>query len=426
MIIKRSLTRHIQEHLTNPEITMIIGPRQAGKTTLMELIRDDLKLKGEKTLFLNLDLESDRPFFATQDKLLQRITYEIGKERGFIFIDEIQRKENAGLFLKGLYDMKLPYKFVVSGSGSVELKEKIHESLPGRKRLFELPTLSFGEFVNFKRGETSFSDDNHFNELATFFDLYKEKSLEYLEEYLKFGGYPKVVLAPTIDEKQAAIADIYQSFLEKDISILLNIQKTDSLTSLARILASQIGNLVNVAELSNTLGISVQTVKNYLWYLEKTYIIRKVRPYFTNVRKEITKAPTYYFEDLGLRNYASNQFGNATSMPGGFLFENFVYNNLKNSLNLTTTTIHFWRTKDKAEVDLILNTGSTVIPIEVKYSSLKTREISRSFRSFLNRYKPSKAYIVHLGLNMEEIFEKSKIYFIPFFNTQVITNRQDM
>ncbi len=422
-MIRRSLLKQLQEHLLSPEITLIVGPRQAGKTTLMEILRDELVEKGEKTLFLNLDFNADRPFFDSQEKLLQRISYEMGEDKGYVFIDEIQRKEDAGLFLKGLYDMKLPYKFIVSGSGSIELKEKIHESLPGRKKLFELTTLTFEEFVAYKTDYKHIKEGESFAELAIFFDLFKELAQQYLEEYLNFGGYPKVVLAKTYEEKRAAIADIYQSFLEKDMSILLNIQKTESLTALLRVLASQIGNLVNLTELSNTLGISVQTVKDYLWYLEKTYIISKVTPYFKNTKKEITKSPIYYFVDLGLRNFAANQFGHGAFDTTGFLFENFVFNNLKGHLKLTPTSIHFWRTKDRAEVDFVLNTGREVIPIEVKYTKLKEPEISRSFRSFLTKYKVPKAFIVNLSLIQEVIAEGAKVYFIPFFNTQIITKK---
>lgn len=423
MLIKRALFDQIQKHLSSKEITLIVGPRQAGKTTLMEMLQEELKRKGERTTFLNLDLNVDLPSFETQDKLLQRIALDVGESGGYVFIDEIQRKENAGLFLKGLYDMKLPYKFIVSGSGSIELKEKIHESLPGRKRLFELYTLSFEEFVHFKTEYKYTTKGDSFRDLASIFDVFKEKAEQYLEEYLNFGGYPKVVLAETKEEKRAAIGDIYQSFLEKDISILLNIKKTESVIELVRVLSYQIGNLVNVAELSSTLGISVQTVKEYLWYLEKTYVISKVTPYFKNLRKEITKAPTYYFVDLGLRNYAANQFGTAALAPHGFLFENFVHNSLKERLNLTPITIHFWRTQDKAEVDFVLNTGTEVIPVEVKYTHLKSPEMSRSFRSFLTKYMPKKAFIVHLGSHFEATAEGSKVYLIPFFNTKVITDR---
>ena len=138
MLIKRSVYPKLLAHLENDEITLLVGPRQAGKTTLMLALIDELREKKLKYIYLNLDIEKDRYFFASQDRLVEKIKIEIGNSKGYVFIDEIQRKENAGLFLKGISDMKLPYKFVVTGSGSVELKEKIYESLAGRKRIFEI------------------------------------------------------------------------------------------------------------------------------------------------------------------------------------------------------------------------------------------------------------------------------------------------
>ena len=135
MDIKRALLNDLKKHLKAKEISIIIGPRQVGKTTLMMELATELKKNSERVLFLNLDIESDKKFFDTQELLLRKIKLEIG-ESGYVFINEIQRKVNAGLFLKGLYDLDLSYKFIVSGSGSLELKEHIQESLTGRKRLF--------------------------------------------------------------------------------------------------------------------------------------------------------------------------------------------------------------------------------------------------------------------------------------------------
>ena len=409
-MIKRAIFEPLKAHLQQKEITLIVGPRQAGKTTLMQLLKDDLDREKEPTLFLSLDSEEDKRFFDSQRSLIQKIEYTIGKKRGFVFLDEIQRKENAGLFLKGIYDMMLPYKFIISGSGSVELKEKVHESLAGRKRVFEVSTLSFEEFADFKL-EYQYSD-----RLPAFFSLHPYRGKELLGEYLNFGGYPRVILAETIDEKKATIADIYKSYLEKDIALLLRIQKSQSLANLVRILASQTGNLVNISELSSTLELSMNTVSNYLWYLEKTFIIHKVTPYYKNIRKEITRMSTIYFIDLGLKNYAIGQFGSATSVfPQGYLFQNFVYNALRINLRSAISRINFWRTKDKAEVDFIINMPSEVIPVEVKYSVLKNPGTSRSFKSFLNKYHPSKAYIVHLGEKFEYVFNNTKIFFIPYY-----------
>ena len=322
--------------------------------------------------------------------------------------------------------MNLPYTFIVSGSGSLELKEKIHESLAGRKRMFELFPLSFEEFVAFKTKYKHANIDTEDNKLIHFFDLFKEEARQYLEEYLNWGGYPSVVLEEEISQKLAIIDEIYKSYLEKDISYLLNIQKTESLTQLVRILSNQAGNLVNVEELSNTLGIATQTIKNYLWYLEKTFIIQRVPPYFKNIRKEITKASTYYFVDLGLKNYASSQNSYALNTPLSIsLFENFVFRSLREITYLSSSTIHFWRSKDKAEVDFVINMGERIIPVEVKYSNLKEPKITRSFRSFVEKYHPETAFIVHLGEQMSTSLGKTRIQFIPFYKCNIITKKNN-
>lgn len=414
-MIKRTLFEKIKSHLDKPEITLIIGPRQAGKTTIMRQLQNDLDKNNQKTLFFSLDNDSDKPYFESQNALIQRISIQIGQNHGFVFIDEIQRKVDAGLFLKGIYDQNLPYKFIVSGSGSIELKEKIHESLAGRKRLFELYTLSFDEFANFRTGY------RYEDRLEKYLAIDKVMAHNLLNEYLNFGGYPKVVLAPTSDEKTEVIKDIYQTYLEKDIAYLLNIQKTESLTNLVRILASQTGNLVNISEISSTLGIAVKTVNDYLWYLEKTFIIERVTPYFKNVRKEITKTPVIYFVDLGMKNYAQRQFGRATlNMPSGFLFENFVFLLLKENLK-SSSSLHFWRTKDKAEVDFIIDMGNEVVPVEVKYSKLAKPEVTRSFRSFLIKYHPQRSYIVHLGERFEGDIDGYKVSFISFYESELFS-----
>lgn len=409
-MIKRNLFTELKDHLDNKEISLIIGPRQAGKTTLMSLLADDLNKQGEQTLSLNYDIERDREFFGSQEKLLKKIELEAGKGKAYVFLDEIQRKENAGLFLKGLYDMNLPYKFIVSGSGSVELKEKIHESLAGRKRIFELGTVSFDEFVNFRTGY------KYENKLNDFFEIEKTQTRLLLEEFLNYGGYPKVVLAETKEEKIRIIDEIYSSYVEKDISYLLGVQKIEDFTRLFRLLASQAGNLVNISELSSTLGISIPTVKNYLWYLEKTFILEKITPYFKNVRKEITKAPVYYFYDIGMRNYAAGDFGRINSEDNiGFVFENYVFSALKEKIKNTASSIHFWRTKDNAEVDFVINSGKAVVPVEAKKQNLKQPEITRSLRSFIIKYNPEKAYMVNLELSDGIKVGNTEVYFIPYY-----------
>lgn len=408
MLIKRKKLQELIEHLNQKEISLIVGPRQVGKTTLMNLLKDHVERNGGKTLFLSLDFETDKAHFVSQDALMRRIELEFGDKKGYVFIDEIQRRESAGLFLKGLYDMNLGHKFVVSGSGSVELKEKIHESLFGRKRIFELMPVSFEEFVDFR------TDYRYEGRLDDFFAVESKKVTALLEEYLNFGGYPRVIIEKIFSEKIKILDEIYRSYVEKDIVYLLKVEKIDAFNSLMKILASQIGNLINYSEIANTLGIALPTVKNYLWYAEKTFMIKTMSPYFKNIRKEISKSPVVYFYDLGLRNYSLGIAGSASRTGDvGFLFQNLVYNAIREKIE-PLGSLHFWRTKEKTEVDFIIDFRKEIIPLEVKYSDLIKPALTRSLRAFIDKYRPLRAFVVNKSLRAELTVGQTKIIFLPF------------
>lgn len=410
MLIKRYMYNELVTHLPKKEISLIVGPRQTGKTTMMLQLQEHLKKKREPTLFLSLDFESDKPHFNSQSDLLGRIRLEFGRRKGYVFIDEIQRKENAGLFLKGLYDMQTPYKFIVSGSGSIELKEKVHESLAGRKRMFELHTISLKEFINYRTGY------RYEDRLDDYFRIKKAECLRLLIEYLNFGGYPMVILEEILTEKLRIMDEIYRSYIEKDIAYLLRVERIDAFGNLLRLLAGQTGNMINLNELSSTLGISVPTVKNYLYYAEKTFVVKRLAPYYRNIRKEISKSPVIYFNDPGMRNFSIGQFGRHTMLSeAGFLFQNLVYSLLNEKIRDDGSTLHFWRTKDRAEVDFVINRGYEVMPVEVKCKEMKGKAISRSFRGFIAKYHPEEAWIVNISLKDEEMIEQTRIRFIPVF-----------
>lgn len=409
-------------HLNSREISLITGPRQAGKTTVMNLLKEGLENRHEPVVYFNLDLESDWQFFSSQEKFLEMLRLRFGNSRGFVFIDEIQRKENAGLFLKGIYDLETPYKFIVSGSGSLELKEKIHESLAGRKQIFELGTLSFSEFANHK---TDYLYEDKLNEFLAG-DKIKSESL--LLEYLSFGGYPKIVLQEKLEEKLKTIDELYQSYLVRDISYIYHIEKTEAFTHLLKLVASLTGQTINHNWLSRELGLNLATAKKFLWYLEKTFILGKITPYFRSVGKEIRKAPVYYFTDLGLRNYALGQFDHKRiiSNPSqtGFLFQNFAYRILKEKMLLTASDLHFWRTKDGAEADFVWERGDQILPIEVKYKKLKEPELEGSLKSFIEKYHPPQAWLVNLSLEEKIDFKGTEIKFVPYY--QLLENGKEL
>lgn len=405
MQIKRDIYNQLKQHLFKKEITIITGTRQAGKTTVMKELQHGLQLKGEKTIYLNLDIETDFKICSSQQSLLDYINLEIGKRNtGYIFIDEIQRKDNAGSFLKGLYDMDLNLKFVVSGSGSVELKERVSEGLAGRSKLFSLSTLSFYEYLDFEENY------KYTDKLTQYLTTLKRTT--FLDKYMYLGGYPKVVLAQTITEKSDVLESIFNSYIDKDLRQLLGVENTSAILILLTFLSVRTGKLVNYSEMSKVANISFETLKHYLYYMEKTFLITSIKPYFTNPESELTKNPIYYFNDLGMRNYIYNRLSYFDPLiSGSMLFQNLVFLLLKNK----KLKINYWRTKDKAEVDFIVSNGAVITPVEVKYSNLDNTNLPRSFTNFINKYSPKLGIVVNKSLYAERKIGSTKVIFIPYY-----------
>ncbi len=409
--IQRKVYFELQKHLDSSEISLILGPRQAGKTTLMLKLMEWLKKNNKPTAYFNLDNFEDQSFFKTQNTLLDRIEKLVGSKNGFVFIDEIQRMENAGLFLKGLYDTSRKYKYIVSGSGSLELKANVIEPMTGRKKIFYCLPLSFTEFaayklgVSFKKAKLGLSD-NHF------------KTERIIKEYFSYGGYPAVVLVEKEKGKLELLKEIYKSYLEKDIQLLLGVEKGWAFETLVKILAGKTGQIVNRAELASTCGINEKTVEKYLFLLEKTFIISMVRPFFRNARKEMIKSPKIYFNDLGFLSLAKGRFG-APDIEGD-VFENACFLRLK-ELELLES-VKYWRSSAGAEVDFIISDAKTgtIVPVEAKVSARK-EALGKSLISFISSYKSRFACIYALsGLAETELTRfNCKIRFIPFFSLPV-------
>lgn len=377
----------------------------------MEILQGELEASGEKTLFLSLDFDRDRAHFASQEILLKKIELETGGGPCFVFLDEIQRRENAGLFLKGMQDLGLPYKIIASGSGGVDLKAKIKESMLGRKRVYEVYPLSLREFVDFRTGYR-YSD-----RLPDFFSLEKSRSEDLLLEYLNYGGYPRLVLETEAREKLRVMDEIYQGYITRDIAYLLNVGKIDAYGQLIKTLADQAGKILNYSELAATLGISVPTVKNYCWYAEETYILRCITPFFRNVRSEISKSPSVYFSDLGFRNHALGSLGRVQRPDDlGFAFQNLVYLILREKLRWSGASIHFWRTKSKAEIDFVIDTGGSVLPVEAKYKEPARPSPPRALEGFAKKYRPARCLVVNRSLTAAARLRDTEVRFLTIWD----------
>ncbi|OQX51495.1 hypothetical protein B5M47_00645 [candidate division CPR3 bacterium 4484_211] len=405
--LQRKVYLEVKKHIKSPEISLILGPRQAGKTTIMLKLSEELESQGLATAYFNLDVFEDKQYFITQHTLLDRLEKLVGKGPAVVFIDEIHRLENAGLFLKGLYDLKPSYKFVASGSGSLELKANIIEPMTGRKRIFLCLPLSFTEFAANKLKVD-------FEQVTRVLDTNPYACQRLTAEYFTYGGYPRVTLSETHKEKVATLAEIYKSYLEKDIQLLLKVEKGHAFETLVKILATQVGNLINRSELASTIGVTQKTVEKYLYLLEKTFVIFLLRPFFKDARRELRKSPKAYFADLGFLRLAQGTLPVSKPLLKGSLFENACFLRLK-ELNLLETP-RFWRSHSGAEVDFVVTSPHTgeVIPIEAKVSPLKRQTLGKSLISFLQRYRPRQAYIYTKKTNLNFKRFGIPIRYLPF------------
>jgi len=217
-------------------------------------------------------------------------------------------------------------------------------------------------------------------------------------------------LKPTTD----VINEVFTSYISKDISYLMGVRSVDKFIKMIKLLAVQSGGIVNYANLASDAGLSVDTLKNYLWYAEQTFIISIVKPYFTNAKKELTKSPVIYFNDPGMLNFACGNFSKV-SYNQGFIFQNFVFNLLRMNYQTPISPVNHWRTKDKAEVDFVIQRPGEIVPVEVKFANLKKMTISRSMHSFIGRYNPDKVWVVNLSLDDKLELNNTTIEFIPFW-----------
>ncbi|MCL4376832.1 MAG: ATP-binding protein, partial [Actinobacteria bacterium] len=348
--VSRDILPDIINWIAEKEIIVLLGARQVGKTTIIFQLINHILVQTASLLkekdeihYLNLDFPEDKKIL--NDDYIIKLAAK-NKKRKIIFIDEMQRLENSGLFLKYLYDLNLPIKLIVSGSSVLELKSKVSEALTGRKVIFNIAPFNISEIIdsivsmkknNIPDNDFSNKDGSKSNQETLF-----KKAFEI---YTQYGSYPSVVISSDNEKRHLRLKEIFTSYMEKDIKKFLEIKNENAFTRLITLLSASSGSLINMDEISNTLSIHQVTLDNYFYYLEQTFIIDKVRPFFKNIRKEIVKSPKVYFNDIGIRNFAINNFNNLDIREDkGFVFENFVYLILKQKLT-GSYKINFWRTK---------------------------------------------------------------------------------
>jgi predicted AAA+ superfamily ATPase len=421
LLKKRTLLENITRFINNDQIIVITGMRQVGKTSLIRLIleqlRDNPVYYFDLEDFTYLDICNKGHESFVNFLKLQGADFS---KRLFVAIDEIQYLENPSNFLKLLHDHYPSLKLIVSGSSSLEIKSKFKDSLAGRKIVFELDPLSFNEFLLFRNEELLGVKTRIGNILNVFkndinesMDLAGGQFSPFINEYLMFGGYPGVALMDDTESKKAILRDIYSSYVRKDIKDIATVEDVYGFNNLLRLIAGQIGSLLNINELSSSVGLSVNTVKKYLFILENTFIITLLRPYHVNSRKELTKMPKPYFHDVGLRNTVLGNY-HIQAENEGKLFENIVFSELKKQF-IPNESLFFWRTTTGAEVDFVVKFEDRMIPLEVKASEMKKPAVSKSLRSFIDTFAPEKAIILNKNMYKKILINNTNVIFLPLY-----------
>jgi len=389
MFFDRQIYSTLKDHVGNNKATILIGPRQVGKTTLMKQLNLDLQTKY-KCLYIDLDIYSQYEKINSYENLINTLTlngYENNNEQKFIlFLDEFQKYSDVSNIIKNIIDHHPNIKVFASGSSSLAINNNIQESLAGRKRVVHVYPLSFEEFLNFKEkndliGQLHKAADIKSDSLPTLMpELYKE-----LKEFLIFGGYPEVALSVQ-NEKKAVLESIFDLYVKKDLVDFLDIDKIKNAKMLINHLALNHGQEINYNKLGQVASLDSKTSKNYVEILKETFLITLLSPWYTNKNKELTKTPKVYFIDNGVRNYFINNF-NKTEIrnDSSFLFESFVISELLKK-GIPANNIKFWRSKNKQEVDLILDDGGAVKPIEIKYKNNIKNSDFTGLKNFMSNY----------------------------------------
>lgn len=383
-LYKRNISDEITKYLFTDDIVVLHGARQVGKTHILYYLEKTLKEKSKATFYIDLeDSRYVRILNTGADQFINLL-----KEEGidtspkdndksvFVLIDEIQYLDNPSSFLKILADHYKNIKVIVSGSSSFEIKSKFKDSLVGRTVNFEIFNLSFEEFLLFK--------EYHFEKEAVFTQKKTDELINLFKEYVLYGGYPKIILTDEVEKKEKYLQQIIDTYVRKDIRDLAGIKDISKFNKLLEVLASQSGNLLNITELANTCKLAKQTVENYLFILENTYIIKLVRPFHQNIRSELFKTPKVYFYDSGLMQMLWLK-GLQKDIIGS-VFETAVFSELIK--RYAKGQVMYWRTADKREIDFVLKLNNNILPIEAKINFA-------SFRLGAMHYFNEKYQVIH-------------------------------
>jgi hypothetical protein len=416
VLFERKVVDNILTWIDDHRIICLLGARQVGKTSIMKLIQNKIK---QNSLFFDLELNNyleilnnGPEYFYTY---LKTLDIDENKQT-IIFIDEIQYLNNPSSILKYLHDHYRNLKLIVSGSSTLEIRKKFSDSLTGRKIVFEIQPLDFEEYLFFKSEDRlckHIKNNNFLNKnLPETPEFFADRLKILWNEFLVYGGYPEITLENNFLKKKEKLKEISSTYITKDIKDIARIENLTAFNKLVYLLATQIGNLINIDELSSTLQTARGTLEKYLFLLENTFVIKRLPPFFNNPRKEISKMPKLFFHDTGIINSILNDFTPVEERYNiGHLVENAIFSQLWKKKSLIDS-LNFWRTQTKSEIDFVFTRENKIYGIEVKAISLNKPKSLRNIESF-KRHHPE--YYKIIISNNKLLLEKNNYLYLTHY-----------
>jgi len=387
VMIPRDLNNECVQLLAEYPVVTIIGPRQAGKTTLARSFTE--------YDYCNLESPENREFAANDPKAF------LGQFTHKVILDEIQRVPELLSYIQVIVDERNKNgQFILTGSHQLALKESISQSLSGRTALLQLLPFSIAELKSEKIRFESF------------------------EEYLFSGFLPRIY-----DQNQRptqAYSNYYQTYVERDVRQLVNLKDVSLFEKFMKLLAGRVGQLIDYSSLGNDVGVNAKTIQNWLSILEASYIVFKLPPFYENFGRRMIKSPKYYFTEPGLLSYllGIEKHTQISRDPlVGSMFENLVVIEcLKSRFNQgKTSNLYFYRDSNHNEIDLIIDYGAEQIAVEIKSSSTyKDNHFDNIKKIKKLTSKITKSYLVYSG--QKKVFSNDR-YAIRFDQISDIGNQ---
>ncbi len=348
-MIKRTLETKLKKAAENYPVVTLTGPRQSGKTTLV-------RATFEKYAYVSLE-DPDQNTYALEDP-----RGFLDQFRGKTIFDEVQRAPALFAYIQTLVDNEgSTGRFILTGSQNFLLLQKISQSLAGRCAVLHLLPLSLSEL----EGRKPFS----LSQVGQKLPNYKRGTQRDLMEMLFKGFYPRIHDKGL--EPPDWLGNYYRTYVERDVREIINIGDRESFGRFVRLCAGRNGQILNLTSIANDCGVTHSTVKRWISILEASFLAILLRPHYRNFSKRLIKSPKIYFLDTGLLCFLlrirSPEDLRLHALRGS-IFESFVISEfMKNAMNLgEEPDIYFWRDSGGHEIDIIVDRGRELIPIEIK------------------------------------------------------------